>query len=137
MRRASVRAAVVIVVVALALNGAGNAGAKTPPGLVLTVTTTDLPKTRSAIVRILQSTFPPGFDSGWHAHPSPPFVYVVSGNPTWEYRDGRKPATRHAGEAMMEPKNVVMRLRNRGTTPMQLVLFQASRPGEPLLHPAH
>ncbi len=64
-------------------------------------------------------------------------MYVVSGTPTWEYRDGRPAATRHAGEAIMEPKNVVMRLRNHGTTPMQLVLFQASKPGEPLLHAAH
>ncbi len=103
---------------------------------VLNVITSALPKTPSADVRVLTATLAPGYSTFWHTHPSPPFIYVESGTATWEYKGGRSPDTRHAGQAIMEPANVIMRIANRGTTSVSVVIFQVSKPGEPRILPA-
>jgi len=108
----------------------------TPLPAILDVTTSDLPKTPNAAVEIRKGSVAPGGSTIWHTHPSPPFVYVESGTGAWEYKDGRPAETRGAGTAIEEPPNVVTRIVNRGTTPLELVIFQVSRPGDPVLVPA-
>ena len=100
------------------------------PAPILNVVTSDLPKTPTADVRVIAVTLAPGDSTHWHTHPTPPFVFVQSGTGIWEFRGGRSSEAHHGGEAVMEPVNVVTRIVNRGTTPLNLVVFQASRPGE-------
>lgn len=103
---------------------------------VLNVRTSELPHTPTAEVQVRAGSLAPGHATFWHTHPSPPFVYVESGTGRWEYKGGRSPETRHAGQAIMEPVNVPMRLVNVGTTPLRLVIFQVSKPGDPVIRAA-
>lgn len=105
----------------------------TPLPAVLDVTTGDLPKTPTVAVEIRKGALAPGAATIWHTHLSPPFVYVESGTGTWEYRDGRPSETRSAGQAIEEPANLVMRIVNRGTSSLNLVIFQVSKPGDAVL----
>jgi quercetin dioxygenase-like cupin family protein len=121
----------------LALVAVLGAGAPTPVATaappVLDVVTADIPKAPTVAARVITATIAPGESTFWHTHPTPPFVYVESGSATWEYR-GRPSVLRHAGQAIMEPANVVMRITNHGTVPVKLVLFQVSRIGEERIH---
>jgi quercetin dioxygenase-like cupin family protein len=119
---------------AVRADGAAPSPAVTAPPPVLNVTTDAMPKTPNADVWVLAATIAPGSASIWHTHPTPPFVYVASGTGTWEYRGGRARDVRHAGQAIMEPANVVMRIANHGTTTLNLVIFQVTKPGEPRIH---
>jgi quercetin dioxygenase-like cupin family protein len=105
------------------------------PGL-LDVTTDDLPKTSPAAVEIRKGTLIAGAATIWHTHPSPIFVYVETGTGTWEYKDGRAPEKRSTGQAIEEPANAVTRIVNPGTSRLELVIFQVSKPGDPVLVPA-
>jgi quercetin dioxygenase-like cupin family protein len=125
--------------VLLAIRADGNGPPKVlsgPARSVLTVTTNALPTTSTAQVQIRSGVLAPGSSTAWHTHPSPPFVYVVSGTGTWEYRDGRGAQIRRSGEAIMEPANVTTRVVNRAPTPLSFVIFQVSKPGEPVIVPA-
>jgi quercetin dioxygenase-like cupin family protein/ketosteroid isomerase-like protein len=106
-----------------------------PLPAILDVTTGDLPQTSPVAVEIRKGEVAPGGATIWHTHPSPPFVYVESGIGTWEYKDGRPPETRGPGQAIEEPANVVMRITNGGGSPLKLVIFQVSKPGDPVLVP--
>jgi quercetin dioxygenase-like cupin family protein len=106
-----------------------------PATVVLNVTTGALPKTPTAAVQVRSAALAPGSATPWHTHPSPPFVYVVSGSGTWEYR-GAASQAKHAGEAIVEPVNLPMRVVNRGSVPLRLVIFQVSQPGAPTIVPA-
>jgi quercetin dioxygenase-like cupin family protein len=123
----------------LAIRADGNGPPKVlsgPARSVLTVTTDALPATPTAQVQIRSGSLAPGSSTTWHTHPTPPFVYVVSGTGTWEYRGGRGAQVRTAGEAIMEPANVTTRVVNRASTPLRFVIFQVSKPGEPVIVPA-
>lgn len=106
-----------------------------PLPAVLDVTTGDLPKTPTAAVEIRKGAVAAGGTTIWHTHPSPSFVYVESGAGTWEFR-GQPPQVRTAGQAIEELPNVVTRIVNHGATPLNLVIFQVSKPGQPVLTPA-
>ncbi len=108
----------------------------TPQPGILDVTTSDLPQTSPVAVQIRKGTLAPGQATIWHTHPSPIFVYVESGTGTWEYRDARPSETRSAGQAIEEPANAVTRIVNSGTLRLDLVIFQVSKPGAPVLVPA-
>jgi quercetin dioxygenase-like cupin family protein len=117
----------------------GNAQPKVisgPARSVLTVTTNELPATRTSQVQIRSGVLAPGASTAWHTHPSPPFVYVVSGTGTWEFKNEPTAQIRRAGEAIMEPANVTMRVVNRAAVPLSFVIFQVSKPGEPVIVPA-
>jgi hypothetical protein len=47
-----------------------------------------------------------------------------------EFRDGA-PKVYNAGEGFVEPVNTVLRGKNRGQTPVKLVIFQLSPPEVP------
>lgn len=104
-----------------------------PP--VLDVTTNALPKTPTAAVEIRKGTIAPGGTTIWHTHPSPTYNYVESGTGTWEFR-GASSETRSAGQAIEERAGITTRVVNYGRTPLQLVIFQVSKPGAPLLVPS-
>jgi quercetin dioxygenase-like cupin family protein len=129
-------AAAIVAAIGARAGTASPAVATTPLPAILDVTTSDLPKTADAAVEIRHGTVAPGGSTIWHSHPSPPFVYVESGSGTWEYKDGRASVTRGAGSAIEEQANVVTRIVNAGTAPLQLVIFQVSKPGDPVLVPA-
>lgn len=127
------------IVISIAIRADGSAPAKVltkplPP--VLNVTTGELPKTPTAAVQMRAGVLAPETSTFWHTHPSPPFIYVESGTGIWEYK-GRPSETRRAGQAIMEPANVVMRVVNPGSSPLRLIIFQASKPGDPVILPAH
>lgn len=136
---AKVLTAAAAIAFSIAIPADGNAPSNVitkPLQAVLNVTTTELPKTQSAEVQVRSGTLAPGSSTFWHSHPSPPFIFIESGTGTWEYRGDRPPDTRRAGQAIMEPANVVLRLVNRGATPLRIVIFQVSKPGDPVLRPA-
>jgi quercetin dioxygenase-like cupin family protein len=134
-RFAVVLLAGVVLLTTIGADGAGSTKAVTAPTPVLNVITDALPKSPSAEAYVLAVTIPPGGATVWHTHPTPLFVYVQSGTGTWEYRGGRPSETRHAGQAIMEPPNLVGRIANHGTTAVFIVAFQVTKPGEPRIHP--
>lgn len=132
------------VVVGLALTAfawAGTARAdnavSSPPTPVFSAVPGDLPKTPTAHVRVFVETLDPGAITLWHTHLSPPVVYVESGSATWEFKSGRAPETRTAGQVELESANVVVRLANHGTVPVRVVMFSVTKPDEPSFVPAH
>lgn len=138
---AAVSAATVTIIalslVVRAQDQAAPAVAKTPLPAALDVTSGDLPKTPTVAVEVRSGSLAPHAATIWHTHPSPPFVYVESGTGTWEFKDGRPSLTRSAGQAIEEPANVVTRIVNAGTAPLNLVIFQVSKPGDHVLIPAN
>src|SRR5215218_3367486 len=62
---------------------------------------------------------------------------VVEGTFTLEFKD-RAPVVRKAGEALLEPINVVLRAANNNQTEAaKVVIFQASSPDVPFMHSVH
>lgn len=112
------------------------AAVATPQTGILDVTTGDLPETSPVAVEVRKGTIAPGAATIWHTHPSPLFVYVEHGSGSWEYKNGRPADTRSAGQAIEEPSNVVTRIVNTGTTRLDLIIFQVSKPGTPVLVPS-
>ncbi|MGC1761121.1 MAG: hypothetical protein WA742_17375, partial [Candidatus Cybelea sp.] len=51
------------------------------------------------------------------------------------YKTGRAPQTRGAGGAVEEPANTVTRIVNAGSSALDLIIFQVSKPGAPVLIP--
>ncbi len=142
LRRTWLAAAAVVVtiiaasVVVRASESSAPAVAKTPLPAALDVTTRDLPHSPIVAVEVRKGSLAPGATTIWHTHPTPPFVYIESGSGTWEFKDGRSAENRGAGQAIEEPANVVTRIVNTGKSPLNLVIFQVSRPGVPVLVPA-
>ncbi len=139
IRTISAVAVLAAVVPAIVVRAQGNPSpgvATTPVPAVLDVTTGDLPKAATVAVEIRKGAIAPGASTIWHTHPTPPFVYVESGTGRWEYKNGRAPDVRSDGQGIEEPANVVTRIVNTGSTPLTLVIFQVSRPGDPVLVPA-
>ncbi|HEY2473852.1 MAG TPA: cupin domain-containing protein [Candidatus Cybelea sp.] len=110
------------------------AAVATPQPGILDVVTGDLPKTSSVAVEIRKGKLAVGAATIWHTHPTPIFVYVESGTGRWEYKAGAS-QTRGAGEAIEEPANAVTRIVNSGTSALDLIIFQVSKPGAPVLIP--
>jgi quercetin dioxygenase-like cupin family protein len=112
-------------------------GTARPDPPVLKEVTTEFPKDPKLEARVLTATLQPGMTSPWHTHATPVVVYVQEGTFTLEFKD-REPVRRKAGEALLEPINVVVRAANRDQSqPAKVVIFQVSPPDTPFLHPAH
>jgi quercetin dioxygenase-like cupin family protein len=103
---------------------------------VLKVKTSELPKVPELEGQILTLTIAPGEIGIWHTHPSPVFVYTISGEWIADFQSEQPSITVPAGKAIMEPANVVGRIRNASLTePAKLVVFQLIKPGTALLYP--
>jgi quercetin dioxygenase-like cupin family protein len=73
----------------------------------------------------------------YHSHRFPVTVYVLEGTFTLEL-EGHEPIVVKAGEALVEPPNVLMTGYNRSTSePTRVVIFYVSDPGSPFLDPHH
>ena len=83
-------------------------------------------------LRSLAYSLPPGAASTWHAHPSPPFAYVIEGAVVIE-SETRAPIEVKAGHAIAEPTGEIIRAVNRGPVPTKLVIFYVAPPGTPFL----
>jgi quercetin dioxygenase-like cupin family protein len=82
----------------------------------------------SSDVYVVQNTIAPGGDTGWHSHPGPSIVSVVSGTAT-EYHsdDPTTPLVYVAGTCFVDAPadgDHAHIVRNEGTTPLVLVAFQ-------------
>ena len=76
-------------------------------------------------VYVVRNVVVPGGHTGWHSHPGPSIVSVVSGTAT-EYRDDEPGAVVHpAGTAFVdEGGDHAHKVANEGTTDLVLVAFQ-------------
>jgi quercetin dioxygenase-like cupin family protein len=88
------------------------------------------PKGDQLEARLVTATIEPGAVGKWHTYPTHPVVYVAEGTVTVEFRDG-PPRVYNAGEGFVEPINTILRGRNKGRTPVKLVIFQLSPPDVP------
>jgi quercetin dioxygenase-like cupin family protein len=88
------------------------------------------PRGHQLEARLTTATIEPGVVGKWHAYPNHAVVYVVEGTVTVEFRNG-EPKVYKAGEGFVEPINTVLRGRNKGRTPVKLVIFQVSPPEVP------
>ena len=86
-------------------------------------------------LRIVQSEFENGFDSGWHTHPGPVIVQVQEG--TFKiYQGGCEPIVVHAGDSYIEVPFVPVRAVAKGrimwtTSQILPVEFAAQDPAVP------
>ena len=86
-------------------------------------------------VRVIRVTLDPHTAGAWHSHPSPVYVYGVSGTATIEL-EGKDPTTLSPGQALAEPLNVPMRAVNSSDEPVEVIVFQISPSGKKFLEPA-
>jgi quercetin dioxygenase-like cupin family protein len=90
----------------------------------------EYPKMDSLTITSRLLELQPGPDTGWHTHPSPPYVYVLEGAMLVEDDEGNKKEL-HAGEAAVEVQNYHHGM-NRGSTPAKLLLVFIGQEGQPL-----
>lgn len=69
--------------------------------------------TTNVRLRVVQSDFPEGFDSGWHTHPGPVIVQVQEGL-FKIYQGGCEPHVVHEGETFIEVPFVPVRAISKG-----------------------
>jgi quercetin dioxygenase-like cupin family protein len=80
-------------------------------------------------------TVPPGGVSRWMIHPVPAYLYVLQGDLTLEFVDGRR-QTFHAGQAFLQSQTKWHRGRNDGQVPLRfLAVFLGSKGTPVILHP--
>jgi quercetin dioxygenase-like cupin family protein len=107
------------------------------PNLLLEQVVAGMPKSDKQDLRVLTATFNPGDKTVYHSHRFPVTVYVLEGTFTLEL-EGHEPIVVKAGEALVEPPNVLMTGYNRSTSePTRVVIFYVSDPGSPFLDPHH
>jgi quercetin dioxygenase-like cupin family protein len=80
-------------------------------------------------------TIPPGGVSRWMTHPVPAYLYVLQGDLTVEFVDGKR-QTFHAGQAFLQSRAQWHRGRNDGQTPVRfLAVFLGAKGVPTILHP--
>lgn len=78
--------------------------------------------------------FPAGSHSGWHSHPGPVFIQVVSGTMTFYMSDGHTctPVVRTTGQGFLDVGDHAHIARNESGAPAQNVVTYFAPPGAPL-----
>src|ERR1700677_4242443 len=79
-------------------------------------------------------TVPPGGVSRWMTHPVPAYVYVLQGDLTVEFIDGKR-KTVHQGEVILQPRAVWHRGRNEGQRPLRFLAVFFGAKGVPGILP--
>jgi quercetin dioxygenase-like cupin family protein len=80
-------------------------------------------------------TVPPGGVTQWMTHPVPAYLYVLQGDLTVEFIDGKR-QTYHTGQAFLQSRTHWHRGRNDGATPVRfLAVFLGSKGVPTILHP--
>ena len=76
-------------------------------------------------VYVVQNRIVPGGHTGWHSHPGPSVVSVVSGQATEYHADHPNAGTVHAaGTAFVDDGDGAHLLKNEGTVDLVLIAFQ-------------
>lgn len=88
------------------------------------------PKTDSPEVTVVTVDIPPGSETGWHQHPIPVYAYVLAGELTVEFEDGKQ-NTFKEGDSIIEVVNAPHNGRNLGKAPVKLVVFYTGVEGSP------
>lgn len=85
-------------------------------------------------VAVQSIVFQPGGQSGWHSHPGPVFISVVSGTMTFYESDDPdcEPIVRHAGEGYLDTGEHAHIARNETTAPATNVVTYFAPPGAAL-----
>ena len=85
-------------------------------------------------IAVQSITFDPGGNSGWHRHPGPVFIQVVSGTMTFYESDDPtcSPIVRTAGQSYLDYGDDAHIARNEGTTAAQNLVTYFAPPGAPL-----
>ncbi len=85
-------------------------------------------------VAVQTITFQPGGQSGWHRHPGPVFISVVSGEMTFYESDDPNctPTVRHAGEGYLDAGEHAHIARNESGAPAINVVTYFAPPGAAL-----
>ena len=87
-------------------------------------------------VTIFRAKFPAGYVGGRHSHSGPIFVYVLKGSFTIE-EQGKGKKTFQAGQLYVEPIGQIMQAKNLSAKePIEVLVFQVSGEGEPLMYKA-
>ncbi|HLC12484.1 MAG TPA: cupin domain-containing protein [Chthoniobacterales bacterium] len=81
-------------------------------------------------VYVVRVTFPPGGSTGWHKHPGPSLITVVSGTLT-AYDSNCTPHVYNAGECFIDKGDHVHLVRNEGTVPAVDIATQLVPAGFP------
>jgi quercetin dioxygenase-like cupin family protein len=80
-------------------------------------------------------TVPPGGVTRWMTHPNPEYVYVLQGDLTVQFVDGKE-KTFHQGEVLLQPRTVWHRGRNEGKGQLRFLAVDFGSKGVPaILHP--
>src|SRR5262249_25046490 len=81
-------------------------------------------------------TVPPGGVTRWMTHPVPAYLYILQGDLTVQFADGRKQQTFHEGQVLLQPRASWHRGRNEGETPLRfLAVFLGAKGVPTILHP--
>ena len=85
-------------------------------------------------VAVQSITFQPGAQSGWHSHPGPVFIQVVSGTMTFYESDdpGCSPIVRTAGQGYLDAGDHAHIARNESSAPATNVVTYFAPPGAAL-----
>ena len=116
------------------------AGAETITALPdLTTTTADepllYPSTPNPVISSDILTVPAGGVTQWMTHPNPEYVYVLQGDLTVQFADGKE-KTFHQGDVLLQPRTVWHRGRNEGKGPLRFLAVAFGEKGVPaILHP--
>jgi quercetin dioxygenase-like cupin family protein len=105
----------------------------------LTATTADEPlsylSTPNPLISSGILSIPPGGISRWMIHPVPAYVYILQGDLTVEFIDGKK-KTFHEGEVILQPRAVWHRGRNEGPRLLRFLAAFLGAKGIPgIVHP--
>ncbi len=85
-------------------------------------------------IAVQSIVFQPGGNSGWHRHPGPVFIQVVSGTMTFYESDDPTctPVVRTAGQGFLDVGDHAHYARNETSTPAQNVVTYFAPPGATL-----
>jgi hypothetical protein len=85
-------------------------------------------------VAIQSIVFQPGAQSGWHSHPGPVFISVVSGTMTFYESDDPdcEPVVRSAGQGFLDTGDHAHIARNESGAPAPNIVTYFAPPGAPL-----
>ncbi|MGH8556868.1 MAG: cupin domain-containing protein [Methylococcales bacterium] len=105
-------------------------GSKTITGQALEYPNTQSPEVSSVLVAI-----EPGGESGRHKHPVSPQIYVIEGEVTIEFDDGKQKKF-SAGKAFLEAVNTWHNAKNLGGKPVKmLVVFFGGKDRKNMIRP--
>ncbi len=98
--------------------------------------TISYPQAAPAQISVLQITFPPGGETGWHKHSVPLIGYVTAGTLTIHFAGGERKVF-HTGDAFAEAVGILHNGRNEGTVPVKLIVFIAGEKDVPYTVKVH